>query len=144
MTVGTVEPIMNALRPAAGSVCSFDDWRSTSHRDGLVERADFERRVECEELLGADGEPGALVGLVSLEHGLQRVGAGSEVREVVLTRLIGGGVAGDARRLVGERHFHAGDDAARVLYRTTNTALERLGERTRRRPKEQQRREQPE
>ncbi len=116
------------IEGAAGrGVGRLDERRCAGHRDGFLQRADFEHEVEGQELLRADADAGALVGLEAGERGLDRVGAGRDRREVVLAGVVGGRLARHIGRLVDELNRNARNDAVGVPHRTSHTAREGLG-----------------
>ena len=94
-----------AVEHAAGRrVRRLDERRLAGDGDRFLDRADFERDVERDELLRADDD--ALCSrsvLKPVSCRLQRVGARRHRREVVLPDVVGDRLARDVRRFVGER-----------------------------------------
>ena len=107
----------------------LDERRVGRDGDFLFHRADFQHQVDGQELLGADRESAPLEGLVARERCADRVGGRRHGGERILADLVGDGVAGDGRALVGQGHGHAGDDPLRVADGAAHTAGELLAHR---------------
>ena len=117
-----------AVERAAGRrVRGFDERRRAGDRHRLLQGADLEREVERQELLGADPDARALVGLEAGQRGLERVGAGLDRRKVVFPRFVGRCFADDGRRFVDQLDGDAGNHAVGVAHRSAHATGERLG-----------------
>ena len=111
---------------AGRRVHRVDERRLAGDRDRFLERADFERDVQPDDLLHADGHVLPLECLVALHRRFDGVGTGFDGGEGVLAHTVGDRVARHAVRAVHHRHGHAGDDALRVFHHAAHATRGRL------------------
>jgi hypothetical protein len=105
-----------------------DDRRFTSHGNRLFDGCDLE--VEGQFGIGADAHFHTLAhdGAEARERSRDFVRAGSEIEESELARFVGDRARGAVA--AGDRHSHAGEDAALLVHhRAGNAATSDLGER---------------